>query len=203
MEDAVKPILIEMFGASSQVVLNADEQRTLSRWAFKTVCVLAQLDSTRPTIPLTHYQEFHTTDELPRGVEVRIGTASITNQQLGTMLVESHIVPSNANVTVNGQTTRFPFYQARFRLLNVVFDVTGTGPADDGTIAVLESQIHGELARALLPIFPPIHPKLWWPPAQTIDAIGGISAMMNIPVTGLPTLLPPTGPAIPGIAMPE
>jgi len=190
MEDVVKPILVEMFDVSGQVQLDASQQRILARWAFKTVCVLAQLDRNRPTIPLAHYQEFHTTDEVPRGVEIRIGTASITTEQRGTMLVESHIVPSNANVTINGHTTVFPFYQARFRLLNVVFDVTGTGPADDGTTAVLESRIDGELARALLPMFPPTHPRLWWPPVQTIDAIGGISAMLNVPVTGLPTLLP-------------
>ena len=188
MEEAAKPILIEMFDAPGQVVLNLDQQRALSLWAFKTVCVLAQLDTTRPTIPSAHYWEFRSTDEVPHGVQIRLGTASISNEQLGTMLVESHIVPSNATVTFMGQTVEAPFYQARFRLLNVVFDVTGTGPADDGRTVILESQIDGELARALLPIFPPTHPLLWWPPAQTIDAIGGISAMLNVPVTALPTL---------------
>jgi len=40
------------------------KQRSLARWTFKTVCVLAQLDTSRRTIPLEHYREFRTTDEI-------------------------------------------------------------------------------------------------------------------------------------------
>lgn len=193
MEDAAKPLLIEMFGTTPphQVVRTPGQQLILARWAYKTICVIAQINATTPPrVPLAHCRTFYANDEIPQGVQMWIGTASIKIEDLGATLVESQIVPHNANVTFHGRTTVAPMYQGRFRLLNVVFDVTGTGPADNGDQVILESTLDGELARALIPIVPPTLPQLWWPPAQTLDAVGGISGMMKIPVTGLPTFAP-------------
>ena len=46
----------------------------------------------------------------------------------------------------------------------------------------------GELNRALLAIWPSVHPKIWWPPTQTLDAVGGIEGLAKIPMCGLPIL---------------
>ena len=73
MEEAAKPLLLEMFSVGGQVRLDAEAQLTLARWAFKTICVLSQL-SMRKTFPLAHCREFRQSGFPP--VDSQIWTGS-------------------------------------------------------------------------------------------------------------------------------
>jgi hypothetical protein len=93
-------------------------------------------------------------------------------------------------VTYQAQTVSFPAYSARFRLLNVVFDVFGyvTEGVD------LQADLSDDLRRALLPIWPSQFPTVWWPPVTNLDALGGVQGLAAVPLTGIPTFLPPGRP---------
>jgi hypothetical protein len=80
-----------------------------------------------------------------------------------------------------------PFYTARFRLLNVVFDVFGHGPAEIG----LRANLPDDLRRALLPIWPSEHSVIWWPPVTNLDVIGGVEGLAAVPLVGVPTIISP------------
>jgi hypothetical protein len=46
------------------------------------------------------------------------------------------------------------------------------------------------LKRALLPLWPPEHPRIWWPPVTSLDVIGGVSGLTAGPIAGIPMLIP-------------
>ena len=53
-----------------------------------------------------------------------------------------------------------------------------------------------DLKKALVPIWQPEHPKLWWPPSSTLDGFGGIDGLAKaLATTGLPTLVQGHGPS--------
>jgi hypothetical protein len=186
MEDGVKPILLRMFNLTDQIALDGSAQLLLSRWAFKTMCVIAELGTDASPIPLAHPREFRATDRPPAQCQLWIGTATGQPHPQGVELVQSRILPREAHVTRAGVKVDVPIYQARFRLLNVFFDSFGY----ESPNMKLEQSMDGELGRALLIIWPPKHPKIWWPPAQTLDAVGGVDGLGKIPLKGLPSFLP-------------
>lgn len=186
MEGAAKPLLLEMFRASGQVMLDGPAQLTLARWAFKIVCVLSQLGS-KKTFPLAHCREFRESDLPPTHSQIWIGSASVKVTERGQQLAESRYRPHIANLTVEGRTISAPCYSARFRLLNVVFDIFGHVQAEFG----LHADLSEDLRRALLPIWPSEHPTIWWPPATSLDVIGGVQGLADVPLEGIPTVIPP------------
>jgi hypothetical protein len=180
LEDDAKPILMEMFNTTGQMVLEAEGQLTLANWAFKTICVLGQLGTGKPQIPPEHPRELCSTGLPPAQCQIWIGTATGQPHPQGVELAQSRIIPREAHVTNDQGTFDFQAYQARFRLFNVFFDAFGSSSPDWNIVQVVE----GELSRALLPIWRPTHPKLWWPPAQTIDALGGVDGLAEFPIQG-------------------
>lgn len=107
-------------------------------------------------------------------------------ENLGQQLAESRYDPTVANRTYQGRTVSFPAYTARFRLLNVVFDVFGYVAED----VQLRADMSDDLRRALLPIWPSQFPTIWWPPVTNLDVIGGLRGLAAVPLTGVPTFVP-------------
>jgi hypothetical protein len=185
MENDAKPLLISMFNAQgAKVVLDEDAQITLARWAFKTIAVLSQVDYGAP-IPLRHRREFRQTDRPPQAVYIRIGTASITTDAKGEQLAQAAF--QQQDMTMTGKSTSFPFYRAAFRLLNVAFDITGYDAGAD----VLAVDPGSELDRVLLPLWPAQHPRIWWPPVESLDTVGGISDKPMDQIQTIPAFMPP------------
>jgi hypothetical protein len=183
MEEAAKPLLISMFRTSGRIELDSDAQLTLARWAFKIVCVLSQMGRIK-TFPLAHCREFRRTGLPPATSQIWIGAASVRTEPGREQLAESRYEPRVADLSFGASTVRVPFYVARFRLLNVVFDVFGHGPAHMG----LRADLSDDLRRALLPIWPSEHPVVWWPPVTNLDVIGGIEGLAAVPLVGVPPL---------------
>jgi hypothetical protein len=184
METASQPILIEMFKAAathSQTMLTAEKQLALARWGLKTVAVLSQL---RPSgrFPERHRRTFHDTDQIPSGVQIWLGAATVPIiEPLGTQVAQSRFQPKQMTITV-GEFEQKEKIAAALRLFNVVFYVTGF----DSPHWQLESGLSDDLRAALLPLMPVEHPKLWWPPARSVDEFGGIDGLMGVPMTGVP-----------------
>lgn len=189
MEDSVKPLLVEMF-KGNRVALNEAAQRDLSRWAFKTVIVSSHVDRQVGRIPAAHRRAFHRTDEPPFGAVVRIGSASVMTQQPGEHLAECSFRPRPVQVKFgDGRVVDVPAYTGRFRLLNVVFDVFAS--SSDEPDLYLRMDLASEVERALLQVWPVKHPTIWWPPAQSLDALGGLSGLeQGEQWSGLPTIVP-------------
>ncbi len=186
METAAQPLLTAIFNArGSSVMLDEAAQLTLARWAFKTAAVATQVDRTDP-FPLPHRREFHQTDRPPHHAQIRIGAASIPTLQRGEQLAESRFEPRTATITHAGQSISFPFYPASFRLLTVVFDILGYVAETD----MVNIDPDEDLKRALLPLWPPEHPRIWWPPVTSLDVIDGIPGLTAGPIVGVPMLVP-------------
>ena len=188
LEMDAKPLLTALFNANgASVELDENTQLVLARWAFKTAAVAAQVTGKDP-FPETHRREFYFDDRPPRHAQVRIGTASIPTQGLGLLLGEYKFRPMRANVSDGTHTISFPFYRASFRLLTVVFDIVGYVTDD------IELKINPDesLARALLPIWPSRHPKIWWPPTVNLNVIGGVSGLASGQLVSIPTFVPNT-----------
>jgi hypothetical protein len=186
MEKAAKPLLLSMFNTSGQIELDGDAQLAVARWAFKIVCVLSQMGRTR-TFPLAHCREFRRTSLPPATSQIWIGAASVRSEPGREQLAESRYEPRAADLSIGESTVRVPLYTARFRLLNVVFDVFGHGPAETG----LRADLSDDLRRALLPIWPSEHSVIWWPPVTNLDVIGGVDGLAAAPLVGIPTVIPP------------
>jgi hypothetical protein len=184
MEQAAKPILIDLFTAQAPAALDQAKQLILARWAFKTVAVLSRIGRTNP-FPASHCRDFHANDVPPAQTRIWIGAASITTHQLGEQLAESRFEPRLAHVTGGGKTIEVPAYSARFRILNVVFDVFGY----TSDVVQLHPDPADDLRRALLPIWPSAHPTIWWPPPLSLDALGGVAGLSAVPMEGIPTLV--------------
>lgn len=185
METAAGPILTAMFNAGgSSVVLDEADQITLARWAFKTAAVAAQVDRSDP-FPLAHRREFYQTDRPPQHTRIRIGAASIPTLPMGEQLAEFRFDPRIATITGAGLSIDFPFYRATFRLLTVVFDILGYVTEE----AELNITPDESLKRALLPLWPSEHARIWWPPVTSLDAAGGMPGLIAGHITGLPTLI--------------
>ena len=103
MEMAAKDLLIEMFNATGQVMLDEDAQLALARWAFKTVAVLSQLGPQK-TFPLAHCREFYELGRPPATSQIWIGSASINVNALGQQLAESRYDPRMATLTIGERT---------------------------------------------------------------------------------------------------
>ena len=187
MEDSAKPLLVEMF-KGNRVELNDVAQRDLARWAFKTVVVFSYVDRQGERVPAVHRRAFHQTDEPPIGVVVRIGSASVRAEQFGQQLAECSFKPRLAQVKFDdGRVVDVPTYTGRFRLLNVVFDVFGYVSPDPDLHLHVDLPV--EVERALLQIWPVKHPTIWWPPAVTLDVVGGLSGFeLGEQWSGLPML---------------
>lgn len=175
-----------MFNATgSSVELDHAAQLTLARWAFKTAAVAARVDRTDP-FPLPHRREFRQTDQPPHHVQIRIGAASIPTLQRGKQLAEFRFEPLTATITRAGQSISFPFYRASFRLLTAVFDVLGYVAGTD----MVDIDPDEDLKRALLPLWPSEHPRIWRPPVANLDVIGGVPGLTASPIVGVPMLVP-------------
>lgn len=185
LETAVKSLLIEMFNGTGQVRLDEGAQLTLARWAFKTVAVLTQLGSIK-TFPLAHCRELYGSGQPPASSHIWIGSASINVNALGQQLAESRYEPKMAKVTIGERTVEVFCYSARFRLINVVFDVFGYVPTEGFS---LHADLPPDLRRALLPIWPSEAPTILWPSETNLDAIGGIQGLANIPLVGVPSVI--------------
>lgn len=186
METAAEPVLTAMFNArGSAVLLDEAAQLTLARWAFKTAAVISRIDYSDP-FPLAHRREFQQADQPPRHTQIRIGAASISVFPIGEQLAESCFVPHTATITSAGHAASFPFYRATFRLLTIVFDILGYVTDD----YELDIDPDSNLKRALLPLWPAEHPKIWWPPVTTLDVIGGVPGLLTTQFTGIPALIP-------------
>ncbi|MGW2989347.1 hypothetical protein [Streptomyces goshikiensis] len=182
MEAEARPALTRMLAWDGRNPLQFDAaaQRALARWAFKTAAVAAHLES-QQTFPLPHCRAFRQSDQLPR-CEVRIGFAkapptqqhpydSRTYDEVG----ESQFQPATATAWVDGKPTTFPFYRATFRLFNIVFDVMGY-VSNDIHLTVIPPQIHQE---ALTQVWPTTVTSVTWPPAKTVDSIGGVAWLVS------------------------
>jgi hypothetical protein len=186
METAAQPLLTAMFNTrGASVMLNEAAQLTLARWAFKTAAVAAQVDRT-DTFPLAHRREFHQTDRPPQHAQIRIGTAAIPALQRGEQLADFRFHLQTATITRAGHSVSFPFYRASFRLLTVVFDLFGY-VADEDMVNIDPDE---NLGRALLPLWPAQHPRIWWPPVTSLDVIGGMPGLIAGPLVGTPMLVP-------------
>ena len=188
METGAQPILIDMFRAAathSQTTLTAEKQLVLARWGFKTVVILSELRrSGHSRFPERHRRSFHDTDQVPRGVQIWLGGATVPIvEPLGTQLAQSRFEPKQATITVGGseEKEKVAAYAAALRLFNVVFYLTGF----DSPNWQLESELTTDLRAALLPLMPAEQPKLWWPPTRRVDEFGGIDGLMGVPFTGL------------------
>jgi hypothetical protein len=189
IEESAKPILLRLFEARRQISLEVEDQLMLARWAFKIVCVIAQM-GTPKTFPLSHCREFRRSDVPPAQVQIWIGTASgMTHPHRGQQLVESRYDPKLANLKIDDRTIKIPYYSARFRLLNVVFDIVGSVPTAGFE---LRTDLGDNLRQALLPIWPSEYPTIWWPPATNLDVIGGLQGLAAVPVLGIPAIMPPS-----------
>lgn len=187
METAAEPLLTAMFNArGTSVRLDEAAQLTLARWAFKTAAVTSRVDYSDP-FPLAHRREFHHADQPPGHVQVRIGVASVPVQAMGEQLVESRFEPRTATVTAAGRAGSFPFYRATFRLITVVFDILGYVTTD----YEMDISPDDNLKRALLPLWPPEHPSVWWPPVTSLDIMGGVPGLITTSqFVGIPMLAP-------------
>jgi hypothetical protein len=117
--------------------------------------------------------------------QVRIGTTSIPTLQMGEQLAEFRFEPRTATVTRAGVSTSFPFYRASFRLLTVVFDIIGYVAGTD----MVNIDLSEDLGRALLPLWPSQHPRIWWPPVTSLDVIGGMPGLTAGGIVRIPTFI--------------
>lgn len=201
METAAKSLLIDMFKSSGKVRLDENDQLVLARWAFKTVAVLTQLGTTK-TFPFALCREFRATDHPSAYSQIWIGSAAVNETPLGQQLAESSYVPRMADLTFSRpssesaahstrrrreQTVRVFCYSARFRLINVVFDIFGHVPTNGLGV---HADLSPDLRRALLPIWPSEQSTIWWPPVVSLDTIGGVQGLSSVPLVGIPTILP-------------
>ena len=187
MEDAAKPLLVSMFSTGARVELDHDAQLTLARWAFKIACVLSQIGRAK-TFPLAHCREFRQSGLPPATSHIWIGAASVRSGPGRQQLAESLYGTQAPDLPFAGRIISVPSYSARFRLLNVVFDVFGHGPAEIGFRADLTDDLRRAL---LLPLWPSEQPVIWWPPVTNLDAIGGLQGLAAVPLAGVPTTIPP------------
>jgi hypothetical protein len=187
METAAKDLLIKMFNTTESIELDENAQLTLARWAFKTVAVLSQLGS-KKTFPLTHCREFHDSDRPPAHCQIWIGSASVRTNELGQQLAESRYEPKQATITVGDRTVEVSCYSARFRLINVVFDIFGYVPTEEFG---LHAELSPDLRRALLPIWPSEDSTISWPPETNLDVLGGLEGLAAVPLVGVPTAIQP------------
>jgi len=172
LETAAQPVLVSLFDAAEahQVVLEREQQVTLAQWAFKTVVVACALDGPNH-LPAEHIRQFYDDVDPPAQCWIRVGRAGMsTHPEHGAHLGGVKVEPRTAHVHHGDQTHELPAYQARIRLLGVLFDVFGYLTEPGGL--ELELEPSPELARVLLPIWPVEQERLWWPPARTADALG-------------------------------
>jgi hypothetical protein len=198
MEDAVKPLLIDMFNGN-RVELDEAAQRDLARWAFKTAAVLAHVTGRQGQVPVEQCRAFHQTDEPPPGVFIRIGAASVSSNHHGEQVGESSFLKLPMVMTAGNKRFDIPAYSARFRLFTVVFDVFGTFVSDKVANSLglpsggLQTQVEvGEdMGRVLVQIWPPMNPTVWWPPVNSLDVVGGIAGLTQVnQFQSVPMLLP-------------
>jgi hypothetical protein len=185
IENSAKAVLLRLFRATGSVELDTPSQLVLARWAFKEAGMLSQLGS-RKTFPLEHCRDFRRTGDPSANCQIWIGSASMTKAALGDQLVESRYEPRIAEVRIGKIVQKISAYSCRFRLLNVAFDVFGWLPTEYG----LHAQLTEDLGKALLPIWPIEHPTIWWPPATSLDVLGGLQGLAAVEFTGMPGVLP-------------
>jgi hypothetical protein len=188
IEEAAKTLLVQMFNlpSESEIVLNTSDQLALARWAFKTMVIAryAADDSTFPAghrnFPAALRQEFHRTNNPPQHAQIWIGAASVPDTPTyGEMLVELQYKPIDLTaLNPDGSTTITTAYQSELRLFNVVFVVMGYA-ADSALVRIDPG---GNLGQVLTPLWPPNQNDIVWPPPQSVDTLGGMSALKQLPV---------------------
>lgn len=188
MEDDAKPVLISMFQAAAtgkQTMLDASAQLALARWAFKTAAVMTQLAAqTARTFPTAQASSFRSSDRIPENIQVWLGAAVVTPTMQGDHVAQFRYQPYKTDVKAGEASHSGSGYQIFVRLFNVVFYVLGF----ESTWS-LTGELSDDLKKALLPVWQSEHPKLWWPPASTLDDLGGIAALVQaLTPTGIPTL---------------
>jgi hypothetical protein len=195
MEDDAKPVLLSMFQAAAtgnQTMLDSWAQLALARWAFKTAAVMTQLSAqTARTFPPTHASSFRDRDRIPENIQIWLGAAVVTPTSQGDHVAQFRYQPYKTDVKAGEATHSGSGYQIFVRLFNVVFYILGF----ESTWG-LTGELSDDLKKALLPIWSSGHPKLWWPPASTLDDLGGIDALAKtLTPTGIPTLAQDDGPS--------
>ncbi len=178
IEEAAKPLLIQMFNAKSQIPLSPDDQLTLARWAFKTV-VVARYIANEGTFPAAHRREFCTTNDPPQQAQIWIGTASVPNTPTyGEAVAQMRYEPVElTGPASDGAAIAVPAYRSELRLFNVVFVVMGQ--VADSPLARIEPS--AALGQALTPLWPLTNHSISWPPL-TLDWIGGLSGLTQLPM---------------------
>lgn len=188
IEDAAKPVLLAGFKASvtgEQVRLDKGAQLTLARWAFKTAAVMTRLSApSARTFPMTHARSFHANNRIPDNIQIWLGAAAVTPTMQGDQVAQFRYNPTRTDVKAGDSTSTGRGYQVFIRLFNVVFYILGFD-----SMWQLTGELSENLKSGLLAIWPPVHPKLWWPPAASLDDFGGVDALSKALANQLPTLV--------------
>lgn len=186
LEDAAKPVLLRMFGLpflpyqQPQLVLDTSDQAALARWAFKTAVVAAYVGR-REVFPAPHREEFYSTRNPPQHVQIWTGTASVPNHPThGEHVAEAQFEPTELTIGSPDGSTIFPGYKSHLRLFNVAFVVLGY--VADTDIARFDPST--DLSRVLTPLWPPNQDDVVWPPPVSVDTIGGMSVLEQLPGIG-------------------
>lgn len=181
IEEAAKPLLVQMFNRPSQlrIVLNTNDQLALARWAFKTTVVAVYVDHVS-AFPGAHRKEFHNTLKPPQHTQIWIGSASVpTTPIYGELLAETQYKPIKMTApATDGSPVVATAYQSELRLFNVVFVVMGY--ISDSPLARID--LGENLGQVLTPVWPPNDHDILWPPPVNVDMIGGMSALKQLPV---------------------
>ncbi|MER7919052.1 MULTISPECIES: hypothetical protein [unclassified Streptomyces] len=181
METEVRPTLVRVFewDGRAPLQLDAGEQLALARWAFKTAVVAAHVGG-QPTFPFQQCRDFRSTDTLP-ACFIRIGATEpppvgyTHGGESYDLVAEFQYLPANATAEINGARSTFLLYRAAFRLYNVAFDLLGYDHPAYQFTPVLPQAIQD----ALTQIWPSPPGLVTWPPARTVESIGGIKALVT------------------------
>lgn len=73
LESEFKPLLDKLLEDSEKILLNKKESSIISRWAFKTACVINKGSNFHQIIPDEHLKYFYDNQKLPSNVIVELG----------------------------------------------------------------------------------------------------------------------------------
>jgi hypothetical protein len=179
LEEAAKPLLLQCFNAGPEkITLDEYAQRVLATWAFKTTAVLSRV-TRRNIVPIGHARQLFATGLPPRQTMLWIGSASETDEPLGLLKAQFHCSERIMHASSGELKEDMQNYSARLRLLNVVLDIHRW----QSQRFDLEFGVSSELERMLLPIWPARDPKIWWPPTESLDTLGGVDGLISVPLS--------------------
>ena len=138
----------------SQGSLDEHAQLSLARWAFKTACILANLQRDAPAIlPVNSWSSVKRTSSL---LEFRYGSEPHRSSRFSKDFVGGELRWPVQRRLQDGRSIDgvIPGYQVRFRL-NVLFEIKGLNPEVPGVPGgYIDVVTKGNLRRTLFPIWP-------------------------------------------------